>query len=84
MFVYSEDTSMDTRMQLGENLFDSMVLMNEVDSFMYDRNRLTYACSQWSMTVDMFSVILPPLATISGSGSSHQTFSSWQTSGPRD
>ena len=46
MFVYSDDTSMDTRMQLAGNLFDSMVLMNEVESCMYGGNCLTYGCSQ--------------------------------------
>ena len=56
MFVYSNDTSMDTRMQLGGNLFDSMVL--------YDGDCLTYGCSQWSMNVDMFSVMLPQLETM--------------------
>ena len=61
VFVYSVDTSMDTRMQLGGNLFDSMVLMNEVEPCMYDGNCLTYGCSQWSMNVDMFSVMLPQL-----------------------
>ena len=64
MFVYSDDTTMDTRMQLGGNLFDSMVLMNEVESCMYDGSCLTYDCSQWSMNVDMFSVMLPQLETM--------------------
>ena len=46
MFVYTDDTCMDTRMQLAGNLFDSMVLMNEVESCMYDGSCLTYGCSQ--------------------------------------
>ena len=64
MFVYSDDTSMDTRMQSVGNLFDSIVLINEVESCMYDGSCLTYGCSQWSMNVDMFSVMLPQLETM--------------------
>ena len=64
MFVYNDDTPMDTRIHLGGNLFDSTVLMNEV----YDGNWLTYCLtygrSQWSMNVDKFSVMLPQLEMI--------------------
>ena len=64
MFVYGDDTSVVTRMQLGGN-FDSIVLMNEVESCTYDGYCLTYyGCSQWSMNVDMFSVMLSQLETM--------------------
>ena len=57
--VYSDDTCLDTRMHT--NMFDSMILRNEVESCMYNGNCLTYGCSQWSMNVDMFSVMRPHL-----------------------
>ena len=65
MFVYREVTSIEASMQSFGRAVVSSRLMKSVVSLMNDGSVCTYGCSQVSLNLDIFSVMLLQLDTIS-------------------
>ena len=64
MFVYREVTSIEASIQSSGRAVVSSRLMKSVVSLMNDGSVCTYCCSQVSMNLDIFSVMLLQLDTI--------------------
>ena len=64
MFVYKEVTSIEASIQSSGRAVVFSRLMKSVVSLMNDGSVCTYGCSQVSMNLDTFSVMLLQLDTI--------------------
>ena len=64
MFVYRDNTSIETNLQFVGSWVVSIWLINSVVSLIYEGRFLTYGCSHLSTNWDIFSVMLSQLETV--------------------